>query len=71
MKNKALNYVIIGLIIVGIIFATILASYYGSLLFTSVELKLNYLLPFIGFVALDVVLVGVSFKLAIKIIGGK
>lgn len=71
MKKKALNYLLIALIIIGIIFVTILASYYGSLLFTAQDLKLNYLLPFIGFVAIDVFLVGLSFKLAIKIIGGK
>ena len=71
MKNKALNYLFIALIIIGIIGVTIVASYYGSLLFTSETFNLGYLLPFVGFVALDIVLVGFSFKFMINIIGGK
>lgn len=71
MKNKALNYLFIALIIIGIIAVTIVASYYGSLLFTSERFNVGYFLPFVGFVAVDVVLVGLSFKFMINIIGGK
>lgn len=71
MKNKAFNYVITAILIVAIIAVTIVGSYYGSLLFTSVDFKVGYLLPFIGCIAVDILLVGISFKFVIKIIGGK
>ena len=71
MNKKILNRIFIALIIIAIIALTIVASYFGSLLFTSNEFKIGYLLPFIGSVALVLFLLGLSVSLVIKIIGGK
>ena len=70
MKKNTFKKILIGIIIIAIIAVTIITSYYGSLLFTSVDFKIGYLLPFIGFLVIDLFLVGLSFKLAMDVIGG-
>ena len=71
MKKSLILKILIGVTIVAIMFATILAVYTGQTFFGATEFNTVYLIEFIGSIALDLGLFIVSLFLMIKILGGK
>ncbi|MBP5342790.1 hypothetical protein J6Y73_02560 [bacterium] len=71
MNKNLVRKILIGVILIGIMFSTILAVYTGQNFFTAIEFDTMLLLEFIGSVALVLILFIVSFYLMIKILGGK